>query len=126
MSMDTVKLKKFLIRALPYILIGLVCTNLGEAWRMSEGADASEKLLSFFMTVRGAFGNPFPSFHPLDLMVGLICGAGFRAAVYIRGKNAKKPANKSQEPFWRFCMFPKFRFLSTAIRLAQSSSLSIL
>ena len=71
------------------ILIGLVCTNLGEAWRMAEGADASEKLLSFFTTMGAAFGNPLPSLHPLDLMVGLICGAGFRAAVYIRGKNAK-------------------------------------
>lgn len=89
MSMDTVKLKKFLIRALPYILIGLVCTNLGEAWRMAEGADASEKLLSFFTTMGVAFGNPLPSLYPLDLMVGLICSAGFRAAVYIRGKNAK-------------------------------------
>ena len=89
MSMDTVKLKKFLIRVLPYILIGLVCTNLGEAWRMAEGADASEKLLSFFTTMGVAFGNPLPSLHPLDLIVGLICGAGFRAAVYIRGKNAK-------------------------------------
>ena len=89
MSPDTVKLKKLLIRALPYILIGLVCTNLGEAWRMAEGANASEKLLSFFTTVGIAFGNPLPSFHPIDLMVGLICGAGLRAAVYIRGKNAK-------------------------------------
>lgn len=89
MSPDTVKLKKLLIRALPYILIGLVCTNLGEAWRMAEGANASEKLLSFFMTMGIAFGNPLPSFHPIDLMVGLICGAGLRVAVYIRGKNAK-------------------------------------
>ena len=89
MSPDTVKLKKLLIRALPYILIGLVCTNLGEAWRMAEGANASEKLLSFFTTMGIAFGNPLPSFYPIDLMVGLICGAGLRAAVYIRGKNAK-------------------------------------
>ena len=89
MSLDTVKLKKLLIRALPYILIGLVCTNLGEAWRMAEGANASEKLLSFFTTMGIAFGNPLPSFYPIDLMVGLICGAGLRAAVYIRGKNAK-------------------------------------
>ena len=88
MRPDTVKLKKLLIRALPYILIGLVCTNLGEAWRMAEGVNASEKLLSFFTTMGIAFGNPLPSFHPIDLMVGLICGAGLRAAVYIRGKNA--------------------------------------
>ena len=55
MSLDTVKLKKLLIRALPYILISLVCTNLGEAWRIAEGANASEKLLSFFTTMGIAF-----------------------------------------------------------------------
>lgn len=89
MKLDTVKLKKLLILALPYIVVGLLCTNLGEAWRMAEGADASEKLLSFFEKIGIAFGNPFSSFHPVDLMVGLICGAGFRVAVYLRGKNAK-------------------------------------
>ena len=89
MKLDTVKLKKLLILALPYIVVGLLCTNLGEAWRMAEGADASEKLLSFFEEIGIAFGNPFPSFHPVDLMVGLICGASLRVAVYLRGKNAK-------------------------------------
>ena len=67
MSLDTVKLKKLLIRALPYILIGLVCTNLGEAWRIAEGANASEKLLSFFTTMGIAFGNPLPSPDPTRL-----------------------------------------------------------
>lgn len=89
MKLDTVKLKKLLILALPYIVVGLLCTNLGEAWRMAEGADASEKLLSFFEEIGIAFGNPFPSLHPVDLMVGLICGSGLRLAVYLRGKNAK-------------------------------------
>ena len=65
MSLDAVKLKKLLIRFLPYILIGLVCTHLGEAWRMAEGANASEKLLSFFTTMGIAFGNPFRAFIPL-------------------------------------------------------------
>ncbi len=89
MKLDTVKLKKLLILALPYIVVGLLCTNLGKAWRMAEGVEASEKLLSFFEEIGIAFGNPFPSLHPVDLMVGLICGAGLRVAVYLRGKNAK-------------------------------------
>ena len=87
--MNTKKLKKVLITALPYILLGLICTNLGEAWRLSEGADAGKRLLSFFSCVGPAFSNPMPSFYPLDLLVGLLCGGGLRLAVYLRGKNAK-------------------------------------
>ena len=87
--MNTKKLKKVLITALPYILLGLICTNLGEAWRLSEGADAGKRLLSFFSCVGPAFSNPLPSFYPVDLLVGLICGGGLRLAVYLRGKNAK-------------------------------------
>lgn len=87
--MNTVKVKKLLIRALPYVIIGLVCTNLGEAWRLSEGANASKKLMSFFGMIGYAFGTPMPSFHPLDLAVGALCGVFFRLAVCLRGKNAK-------------------------------------
>ncbi len=87
--MNTKKLKKIIIKALPYVLVGLVCTNLGEAWRLAEGADASKKLLSFFSTLGAAFGNPLPSFHPADLLVGAICGGAMYLAVYIRHKNAK-------------------------------------
>ena len=87
--MNTKKLKKIIIRVLPYVLVGLVCTNLGEAWRLAEGADASKKLLSFFSTLGAAFGNPLPSFHPADLLVGAICGGALYLAVYIRHKNAK-------------------------------------
>lgn len=87
--MNTKKLKKALITALPYILLGLICTNLGEAWRLSEGADAGKRLLSFFSCVGPAFANPLPSFYPVDLLVGLICGGGLRLAVHLRGKNAK-------------------------------------
>ena len=87
--MNTKKLKKIIIKALPYVLVGLVCTNLGEAWRLAEGADASKKLLSFFNTLGIAFGNPLPSFHPADLLVGAICGGALYLAVYIRQKNAK-------------------------------------
>ena len=87
--MNSTKIKKTLIKLLPYILLGLVCTNLGEAWRLAEGVDMGKKMLSFFSMVGVAFGNPLPSLHPLDMMVGTICGGGLRLAVYLRGKNAK-------------------------------------
>jgi len=87
--MNSTKIKKTIIKLLPYIILGLVCTNLGEAWRLSEGADMGKKMLSFFSMVGVAFGNPLPSLHPLDLLVGMICGGGLRLAVYLRGKNAK-------------------------------------
>jgi len=87
--MNKTKIKKTLIKLLPYIIVGLVCTNLGEAWRLAEGADMGKKMLSFFSMVGVAFGNPLPSLHPLDLLVGTICGGGLRLAVYLRGKNAK-------------------------------------
>ena len=88
--MDKVKLKKLLILNIPYILMGLFATNLGEAWRLAEGADASAKLLSFFNTLPTALNNPLPSFYPLDLFIGIACGAGLRLTVYLKGKNAKK------------------------------------
>ena len=87
--MNSTQIKKTIIKLLPYIILGLVCTNLGEAWRLSEGADMGKKMLSFFSMVGVAFGNPLPSLHPLDLLVGMICGGGLRLAVYLRGKNAK-------------------------------------
>ncbi len=82
--------KKLILTNLPYVLIGLACTNLGEAWRMAEGGDASEKLLSLIGTIPAAFGNPLPSFNALDLCVGLVCGLLLRFAVYMKGKKAKK------------------------------------
>ena len=82
--------KKVIITNLPYVVLGLVCSNLGEAWRMASGSDASEKILSLFGTLPAAFGNPMPSMNALDLCVGLVCGLLLRFAVYIRGKNAKK------------------------------------
>ena len=87
--MNTRKLKKVLIKILPYVIIGLVLTNLGEAWRLAEGADASKKLLAFFSALGTAFRNPLPSFHPADLLVGVIGGSALWLAVYIRHKNAK-------------------------------------
>ena len=88
--MTTKKLTKLLALYLPYILLGLVATNLGEAWRLAEGKELGDKIMSMMGTVPLAFANPLPSLHPLDLLAGLCCGAGLRLAVYLRGKNAKK------------------------------------
>ena len=88
--MTTKKLTKLLALYLPYILLGLVATNLGEAWRLSEGKELGDKIMSMMGTIPVAFANPLPSLHPLDLLVGLCCGTGLRLAVYLRGKNAKK------------------------------------
>ena len=88
--MTTKKLTKLLALYLPYILLGLVTTNFGEAWRLAEGKELGDKILSMMGTIPVAFANPLPSLHPLDFLVGLCCGAGLRLAVYLRGKNAKK------------------------------------
>ena len=114
--MTTKKLTKLLALYLPYILLGLVATNFGEAWRLAEGKELGDKIISMMGTIPMAFANPLPSLHPLDLLVGLCCGAGLRLAVYLRGKNAKKyrhgmeygsarwGTTKDIEPF----MAPKF------------------
>ena len=114
--MTTKKLTKLLALYLPYILLGLVATNFGEAWRLAEGKELGDKIMSMMGTIPEAFANPLPSLHPLDLLVGLCCGAGLRLAVYLRGKNAKKyrhgmeygsarwGTSKDIEPF----MAPKF------------------
>ncbi len=88
--MKQLNMKKLVLLNLPYFLLGLFATNLGEAWRLATGADASAKMLSFFSTLPVALGSWWPSLHPLDLLVGLCCGAGLRLAVYLKGKNAKK------------------------------------
>ena len=88
--MTTKKLTKLLALYLPYILLGLVATNFGEAWRLAEGKELGDKIMSMMGTIPVAFATPLPSLHPLDLLVGLCCGAGLRLAVYLRGKNAKK------------------------------------
>ena len=88
--MTTKKLTKLLALYLPYILLGLVATNFGEAWRLAEGKELGDKIMSLMGTIPVAFANPLPSLHPLDILVGLCCGAGLRLAVYLRGKNAKK------------------------------------
>ena len=130
--MTTKKLTKLLALYLPYILLGLVATNFGEAWRLAEGKELGERIMSMMGTIPMAFANPLPSLHPLDLLVGLCCGAGLRLAVYLRGKNAKKYRHgmeygsarwgtpKDIEPF----MAPKFEdniILTKTERLMMSN-----
>ena len=130
--MTTKKLTKLLALYLPYILLGLAATNFGEAWRLAEGKELGDKIMSMMGTVPVAFANPLPSLHPLDLLVGVCCGAGLRLAVYLRGKNAKKYRHgmeygsarwgtpKDIEPF----MAPKFEdniILTKTERLMMSN-----
>ena len=88
--MKNKNVKKLLILNLPYIVLGLVATNFGEAWRLAEGADATTKITNLMNTLPVALHNPLPSLHPLDLFIGILCGVGLRIAVYVKGKNAKK------------------------------------
>ena len=126
------KTKRLLILNVPYFIVGLFATNLGEAWRLAEGADMSAKLLGFFHALTAALSNPLPSFHPADLLVGISCGAALRLAVYLKGKNAKKFRHnveygsarwgtaKDIEPF----MSPKFQdniILTKTERLMMSN-----
>ena len=130
--MTTKKLTKLLALYLPYILLGLVANNFGEAWRLAEGKELGDKIMSMMGTIPLAFANPLPSLHPLDLLVGLCCGAGLWLAVYLRGKNAKKYRHgmeygsarwgtaKDIEPF----MAPKFEdniILTKTERLMMSN-----
>ena len=88
--MKNKNVKKLLILNLPYIVLGLVATNFGEAWRLAEGADATTKITNLMNTLPVALHNPLPSLHPLDLFIGILCGVVLRIAVYVKGKNAKK------------------------------------
>ena len=90
--MNTKKLTKLLALYLPYILLGLVATNFGEAWWLADGKELGERIMSMMGTFPLAFANPLPSLHPLDLLIGFSCGAGLRLAVYLRAGIS-----------WRFC-----------------------
>ena len=89
-------IKRLVLLNLPYVLMGLYATNLGYAWRLAIGADFSEKMMSLMSVLPEALGRIVPSFQPLDLLVGLCCGAGLRLAVYLKGKNAKKYRHGSE------------------------------
>lgn len=102
MSLDINKFKKLLFLYLPYLIFGLITTNIGEAWRLAEGVNQSKKILSFFETLGIAFLNPLPSLYPFDLFVGIICGVALWMAVYIKGQNAKKFRHKVEYGFARW------------------------
>ena len=88
--MNTTRFKKLLILNMPYVVIGLYATKLGEAWRLAEGADASAKFLHLMDGLSAAFRSPWPSFDPADLLIGIVLGCLLRLAVYEKGRNAKK------------------------------------
>ena len=130
--MSKKKLSKLLALYLPYVVIDLLATNLGEAWRLAVGKELGDKIVSLMGTIPAAFANPLPSLHPIDLFIGLCCGAGMRLAVYLKGKNAKKYRHgmeygsarwggpKDIEPF----MAPKFEdniILTKTERLMMSN-----
>ena len=102
--MTTKKLTKLLALYLPYILLGLVATNFGEAWRLAEGKELGGKIMPMMGTIPVAFANPLPSLYPLDLLVGLCCGAGLRLAVYLRAlhEKAMKGMKNSSPPSLHF------------------------
>ena len=100
--MSKKKFTKLLALYLPYVVIGLLATNLGEAWRLTTGKELGDKILSLMSTFPAAFANPLTSLHPFDLCVGLCCGAGMRLAVYIKGKNVQpKTLSRSWLPSLR-------------------------
>ena len=130
--MSKKKLSKLLALYLPYVVIGLLATNLGEAWRLAVCKELGDKIVSLMDTLPAAFANPLPSLHPFDLFIGLCCGTGMRLAVYLKGKNAKKYRHgmeygsarwggpKDIEPF----MAPKFEdniILTKTERLMMSN-----
>ena len=130
--MNKKKFTRLLALYLPYLVIGLAATNLGEAWRLAEGKELGDKIVSLIDTLPAAFVTPLPSLHPLDILVGICCGAGLRLAVYLKSKNAKKYRNgmeygsarwgtpKDIEPF----MAPKFEdniILTKTERLMMSN-----
>ena len=82
--MSKKKLSKLLALYLTYILMGLVATNFGEAWRLAVGKELGDKIVSLMGTIPAAFANPLPSLHPFDLFIGLCCGAGMRLTVYLK------------------------------------------
>ena len=85
-----INIKKYILPNLPYVMTGLYATKLGQMWRLAPGADFSAKVLGLMDGFAAAFQSAAPSFHPVDLLVGLLCGAALRLAVYVKGKNAKK------------------------------------
>ncbi len=83
-------IKKIVLRAAPYVCIALYATKIGQAWRLAAGTAFAEKVLHWSDGFMQAFASPLPSFYPQDVLVGIAIAAAFYAAVYVKGKNAKK------------------------------------
>lgn len=83
-------LKKVILPNIPYVFIGLLATKLGQAWRLAPGADFSAKVLGLMTGFTAAFQSIMPSFHPIDLCVGIAIAVIIRVVVYVKGRNAKK------------------------------------
>ena len=128
----TKKQKSFILLNIPYVLVGVFATNLGEALRLSQEVDAVNDVAALAKMIPIAFSNPLPSLVPFDLLIGIICGVTLKIAVYVRGKNAKKYRNGAEygtarwgrtqdiEPF----MAPKFKdniILTQTERLMMNS-----
>ena len=89
-KLPKVNTSKLLKAALPYILVGLMATKLGQAYRMASGGDVLDRIFGAFLKIGEAFANPLPSLHPFDLLVGDACGALLWFIVYQKSKNARK------------------------------------
>ena len=88
--MKNVNYKKLILPNIPYVFIGLLATKLGQAARLAPGTDFSSKLFNIMQGMTLAFENIVPSFHPVDLLVGVAAAVIIRLVVYFKGKNAKK------------------------------------
>lgn len=88
--MKQLNVKKLILPNIPYVFIALLATKVSEAVRLAPGSDASAKLLNIMTGLNTAFHSLVPSFHPIDLCVGVAAAIAIRLAVYIKGKNAKK------------------------------------
>ena len=88
--MKQINVKKLLLPNLPYVFIALFATKLGQAARLAPGADFSQKALHIMEGFAAAFQSALPSFHPIDLCVGIAAALLIRLAVYVKGKNARK------------------------------------
>ena len=88
--MKQINVKKLLLPNLPYVFIALFATKLGQAARLAPGADFSQKALHIMEGFAAAFQSALPSFHPIDLCVGVAAALLIRLAVYVKGKNARK------------------------------------
>ena len=87
--MKQINYKKLIIPNIPYIFIALLGTKIAQGYRLSPGADLSQKLLSLGDGYGQAFSSLMPSFHPMDLMIGIAIAVIIRIAIYVKGKNAK-------------------------------------